>query len=470
MEPRPDSDGAAPFGLTANIGSPMREGSLEAPTRHPLDWHSEEFYDLEKIDEELRRVFDICHGCRRCFNLCDSFPRLFDLIDESESGELDTVSSKDFDPVIDACTMCDMCFMTKCPYVPPHEFNLDFPHLILRYRAAKRRLGEKEFVPGQLAEMDRNGKLAGAVAPVANWASATSNKITRPVLEKVAHIDAKVELPKFHGKTFVKRAAHDDVTPNPHAPAFGRKAAIYATCFTNYNAPKIGEAARKVLAINGVDTSVEYPACCGMPFLEQGDLARVAEQAEKVSKSLRPLVDQGLPIIVLTASCGLMMKFEWPLILPDNEDVKALSEAAVDIDEYLVDIAKNEGLADGMSPIEGGVTVHLACHARAQNMGPKAADLLKFIPDTNVSVIERCAGHGGTFGVMKETHDVALKTGKTAMRNALKTENKYFSSECPLAAKHMVQGMGQIAKEGQAVPEAPWHPVEIMAKAYGLID
>ena len=121
----------------------MREGSLEAPVRHPIDWQDPEFADLDKLDEELRRVFDVCHGCRRCFNLCDSFPRLFDLIDESETMELDSVDSKDFKDVVDACTLCDMCFLTKCPYVPPHEFNIDFPHLMLRYRAAERARGNK---------------------------------------------------------------------------------------------------------------------------------------------------------------------------------------------------------------------------------------------------------------------------------------------------------------------------------------
>ena len=113
----------------------MSEGSLEAPERHPIPWQDPDFYNEEKLDEELRRQFDVCHGCRRCHNLCDSFPRLFDLIDEAESMELDTVDSKDFKSVVDACTLCDMCFLTKCPYVPPHEFNLDLPHLMLRYRA-----------------------------------------------------------------------------------------------------------------------------------------------------------------------------------------------------------------------------------------------------------------------------------------------------------------------------------------------
>src|SRR3984957_20156545 len=162
----------------------MREGSLEAPTRHPLAWQDEEFCDPAVIDAELRRVFDVCHTCRRCFNLCDSFPRLFDLVDASKTGELDAVESADFKPVVDACTLCDMCFMTKCPYVPPHEFNVDFPHLMLRYRAMEAREGTIAFADRQLAETDRNGKLAALVAPLANWASDTGNTLTRPMLEK----------------------------------------------------------------------------------------------------------------------------------------------------------------------------------------------------------------------------------------------------------------------------------------------
>jgi len=447
----------------------MSEGGLNAPTRHPLDWHSDDFYDPAKIDEELRRVFDICHGCRRCFNLCDSFPRLFDLIDDSASGELDTVDSKDFTPVIEACTLCDMCFMTKCPYVPPHEFDLDFPHLMLRARAAEAKAGKKNFTQDQLAQMDRNGRLAAPVAPLVNWGSDKKNKVTRNLIDKTMGIDAHAELPKFHARTFASQARRDDVTPNPHAPAFGREAVIFPTCFVNYNGPDIGAAARSVLALNGVATEVVYPGCCGMPQLEAGHLDKVAKAAEKVAKAFRPYVDDGKKVIALTASCGLMMKFEWPLILPGNEDVKALSEAAMDIDEYLVDIAKAEGLADGLKSVDGGVTVHLACHARAQNKGPKAAELLRMIPHMKVDVLERCSGHGGTFGVVKPTHEVAMKVGKTAMRNVVKFENKYLVSDCPLAAKHLVQGAKELAQENQPTPAEPMHPVQIFAMAYGLV-
>ncbi len=445
----------------------MSEGGLDAPTRHPLDWQSEGFYDDTKIDEELRRVFDVCHGCRRCFNLCDSFPQLFDLIDESESGELDTVDSKDFKPVIEACTLCDMCYMTKCPYVPPHEFNLDFPHLMLRARAAEVKSGKTHFTQDQLGAMDRNGRLAAPIAPLVNWGADKKNTTTRTLIDTVAGIDKHAELPKFHSTTYVARAKKDGTAPNPHAPAFGREAVIFPTCFVNYNGPDVGTAARFVLARNGVTTEVVYPGCCGMSQLEAGKLDKVAATAAKVAAKFRPYVDAGKKVIALTASCGLMLKFEWKLILPDNEDVAALADATMDIDEYIVDIAKTEGMADGLVNVEGGVTVHLACHARAQNMGAKAAEMLRLIPAMKPDVLERCSGHGGTFGVVKPTHAVAMRVGKTAMRTVNKNDNKYLLSDCPLAAKHLVQGAGEMADAGTA-PPISLHPIQIMAMAYGL--
>ncbi len=452
-----------------NGGQPAaREGSLDAPIRHEIPWQEPAFYDEAALDEELRRVFDICHGCRRCFNLCDSFPRLFDLIDESKSGELDTVDSKDFKPVVDACTLCDMCFMTKCPYVPPHEFNLDFPHLMLRYRAVEARQGKTPFAEKQLTQTDRNGKLAGMMPGVTNWASKLENNMTRPVLEKVAHVDRSAALPKFHGKTFAARARSDTIEVNREAPAFGRKAVLYATCFVNYNDPDIGMRARQVLAHNGVETEVSYDGCCGMPQLEHGQLDRVAASARKLAAALRPHIDAGYKVIALVPSCALMLKFEWPLIVPDDPNVKALSAATADMSEYLVDIARNEGLAAGLKPLGGDLTVHIACHARAQNMGQKAAEMLRLIPDTKINVIERCSGHGGSWGVMKDNFDVALKVGKPVARQAVKNASPYVVSECPLAADHILQGMERLAGEGQQLPSRTHNPIELIAQAYGL--
>lgn len=445
----------------------MREGSLEAPIRHPLAWRDPDFYDEAKLDAEMRRVFDICHGCRRCFNLCDSFPRLFNLVDASESGEVDGVSSSDFRSVVEACTLCDMCFLTKCPYVPPHEFNLDFPHLMLRYRAAEFRKHGVPFAKRQLTETDRNGRLAAPVAPLANWASRCGNKLTRPLLERIAHVHRDAYLPPFTGKTFTARAKTEAPPVNREAPAFGRKAVLFATCFANYNNPEIGTAARAVLAKNGVETEVLYPECCGMPQLEYGDIGRVAEKAKRVAGALGPWIDKGYDVIALVPSCTLMMKFEWPLIEPEDEAVTKLSRAVFDISEYVVDIAKKEGLADGLKPIVGGVTVHIACHARAQNVGQKGAELLRLLPETKLTVIERCSGHGGSWGVMKENFEVALKVGRPVAREANESRARFVLSECPLARDHIVQGMERLTGTAPAV-EAVHHPVQVLARAYGL--
>ena len=444
----------------------MREGGLQAPTRHPIPWQDADFHDAGKLDAELRRVFDICHGCRRCFNLCDSFPRLFDLIDEAKSGELDTVDSGDFKPVIDACTLCDMCFMTKCPYVPPHDFDLDFPHLMLRARAVEAKKGGVSFAERQLTKTDRNGRVMSGMAGLANWASNRKNRLTRPVLQAVAGIHRDAELPKYHSKTLLDRArAAPEI--DRAAPGFGRKAVLYATCFSNFNEPGIGLSARAVLARNGVETEIAYPRCCGMPQLEQGDIASVAEAAQSVAATLGPWIEKGYDVVSLVPSCTLMLKFEWPLIVPGDDGVARLAEASFDISEYLVDIAGKEGLAEGLKPLEGGVAVHIACHARAQNMGQKAAEMLRLIPETEITVIERCSGHGGSWGIMKDNYPTALKVGKPVARQAAKSGSRYLASECPLAGTHIRQGIDAL-DEGADTPPASPHPIELMARAYGI--
>ncbi|MGE4218210.1 MAG: (Fe-S)-binding protein [Alphaproteobacteria bacterium] len=444
----------------------MREGSLDAPTRHPIAWQDPDFYDPAKIDAEMRRIFDICHGCRRCFNLCDSFPRLFDLIDEAPTGELDSVDSKDFKPVVDACTLCDMCFMTKCPYVPPHEFNLDFPHLMLRYRAAELKRGEVGTMARELTKTDRNGKVMTTLSGLANWASRRDNRLTRTAMDKVAGIHPDAELPAYARRTLMD-SAKDLPALNTAAPAHGRKAVLYATCFANYNNPEIGLAARAVLARNGVETEIVYPACCGMPQLEHGDIAAVAENARKAAAELGPWIDKGYDVVALVPSCALMMKFEWPLILPDDAAVKRLAEASFDISEYVVDIARKEGLADGLKPLDGGLALHFACHARAQNMGPKAAEMMRLIPEADVAVMERCSGHGGSWGVMRENFPTAVKVGRPVVKQVKTGGRKYLASECPLAGMHIRQGVEMQGEEAPQIETVP-HPILLFARAYGL--
>ncbi|MBS0638694.1 MAG: glycerol-3-phosphate dehydrogenase [Proteobacteria bacterium] len=445
----------------------MREGSLEAPTRHPIRWQDRAFYDPAAIEKEMHRVFDICHGCRRCFNLCESFPILFDLVDEAPTQELDSVDPKDYKKVVDECTLCDMCFMTKCPYVPPHEFNLDFPHLMLRYRAMEADQKGVAFADRQLAEVDRNGTVANIVSGAANWVTKRGNKPVGSTFRDLAGLHPDAELPKYASHKLETIASMQPPAVNKDAPAYGRKVAIYATCFGNYNTPEVGLAARAVLAKNGVETEIVYPSCCGMPLLEQGRVKEVAWTARKVAEEMGPWIDKGYDIVPLVPSCALMLKFEWPLLEPDHAAVAKLSKATFDLSEYMVDIAKKEGIAPGMAETPELMTLHMACHARAQNMGQKAAEMLRLVPKAEVKVIERCSGHGGSWGFKKEHFEIGLKVGRPVARQVAEAGKGFVMSECPLAGVHIAQGADRLAPDAPK-PTLVTHPIQILARAYGF--
>jgi glycerol-3-phosphate dehydrogenase subunit C len=204
-----------------------------------------------------------------------------------------------------------------------------------------------------------------------------------------------------------------------------------------------------------------------MPQLEHGDISSVANSAKTIAAEMVGWIDKGYDVVSPVASCSLMLKFEWPLIEPEDENVKKLSDKTYDISEYLVDISAKEGIAAGLKPLEGGVTLHIACHARAQNMGRKGAEMLKLIPDTQVSVIERCSGHGGSWGIMKGNFETALKVGKPVARDAAKAASRYIVSECLLARDHILQGVERLDTDGTASkPDQVQHPIELMAISY----
>lgn len=445
----------------------MKEGSLEQPIRHPIDWQNEKFYDEQALDLEMRRVFDICHGCRRCFNLCSSFPTLFDLIDETQSGELDEVKSDDFKKVVDGCTLCDLCFVNKCPYVPPHEFDLDFPHLMLRYRTVHN-VKSQNLVEKILRKPDLLGVIATKMAFVVNLIISKKDTIWRKILAKFSAISTHAELPKYSNKTLCHQLQHNTDQPNQMGRAYGSEVVLFATCFGNYHNTAIGIAASKILAFQGYKVVPVYPGCCGMPLFEAGDLKAVAQQATKISGALKPYLEKQIPIISIVPSCSFMLKSEWPLLLPENDLIKQLSENVWDICEFIVHLQKTIGLFKGINSLpQKGATLHLACHSRAQNIGAKAAEMLRLIPDLNVQIIEKCSGHGGLWGMLQANFQAALKFGKSVSKQALTLDNPLIMSECPLALKHIVQGMEK-QDPGKTSAYENMHPVEVLAKAYGF--
>ena len=447
-----------------------REGSLEAPTRHPLDWKNPEFYDETSCLAEMERVFDICHGCRRCVSLCNSFPVLFDLVDESPTMEVDGVDKKDYWKVVDQCYLCDVCYMTKCPYVPPHPWNLDFPHLMLRAKAIQFKNGTPtKFRDKALSSTDRNGKLATIPVVVQVVNKAKNSAPLRKIGEDLIGVHKTAWLPDFAAKPFQPNAAASAPHPIRDGQRTPGKVAVFSTCYITYNEPGIGHDLLKVLNHNAIPyTLVEKEACCGMPKLELGDLESVDALMRKNIPKLAKLAREGWAIIAPIPSCNLMFKQELPLMYPDDDDVQAVRKAMFDPFDYFVQRAKDGLLNTEFKTGLGNVSYHVACHLRVQNVGQKTREMLEMVPDTSVNTIERCSGHAGTWGVKKEFHETALKIGRPVFRQMAEHPNgspDWVASDCQLGGHHIAQGMS-IA--GNPVDDKLAHPITLLRVAYGL--
>jgi Fe-S oxidoreductase len=439
-----------------------REGSLEAPTRHPIDWQSADFWDRDKLNAELERVFDICHGCRRCVSLCNSFPTLFDLVDESETFEVDGVDKADYKKVVDECYLCDMCYMAKCPYVPPHEWNVDFPHLMLRAKAINFKEEGTSKRNKILSNTDGVAKLASIPVIDKTVNALNNNKTFRKVLENTLGVHHQAPLPKYHSKTLRKRVKPLAKSIEPKAiGATTGKVALYATCYGNFNAPELGEDFYKVFQHNGIHIDiVPKEQCCGMPKLELGDLDSVAAAKEANIPVLAKLVDEGYDLVAPVPSCVLMYKQELPLMFPDDEDVQKVKNAFYDPFEYLHLRHKGGEFKTDFKASLGDISYQMACHLRVQAIGNKAGDLLSLVPDTKVTPIERCSGHDGTYAVKKETHDTAVKIGRPVARKVDQAEPDHFMSDCPMAANHVANIASKI--------DTATHPITMLRMAYGL--
>ena len=438
-----------------------REGSLEAPTRHPLDWKNPEFYDEEKLYAEMERVFDICHGCRRCVSLCHAFPTLFDLVDESDTMEVDGVKKEDYWKVVEHCYLCDLCFLTKCPYVPPHEWNVDFPHLMLQAKAVHFKNHGAKFRDKLLSATDTVQRLAG-IPIVAGVVNAMNHNATfRKVLESMLGVDHDAVIPDYHSRTL-----RDRLEPKPNAkgepagPTTG-KVALFATCYGNYNQPDIGEDLVAVFEHNGIPVTIaEKERCCGMPKLELGDLEAVAEAKEVNIPVLARLIDEGWDIVAPIPSCVLTFKQELPLMFPDDELVAKVRDHIYDPFEYLM-LRHKEGKlkTDFKNPL-GKVAYHVACHQRVQRIGMKTREALSLVPDTEVEAIERCSGHDGTYAVKKEYHGISMKLVRPVVNRVKKAEPDHYTSDCVMAGHHIAHAID----DGSDAE----HPIRLLRKAYGI--
>ena len=439
-----------------------REGSLEAPIRHPLNWRDPSFYDEAALDKELERVFDICHGCRRCFSLCHSFPTLFDAIDESPTCELDGVDKKVYWDVVDHCYLCDMCYMTKCPYVPPHPWNLDFPHLMLRAKAIKAKKGEVRFRDKVLSSTDLVGNIAGipVVSQVVNAVNKTETG--RKLLDATLGVAVDAPVPQYHSNSARKQLAGRELSieAKPTADTRG-KVVLFTTCYGNRNEPDINLDLVKVFEHNGIPVKiVSQEKCCGMPKLELGDLETVARHKDTNIPALKQAIDEGYDIVAPVPSCVLMFKQELPLMFPEDEAVQAVKARIFDPFEYLMLRHKEGLLRTDFNDELGKVSYHVPCHLRVQNIGLKTRDVLKLVPNTEIDVIERCSGHNGTYAVKKEFRPASVKIGRPVMNRVEKANPDHYTSDCPMSGHQIETGLKE--------PMAPEHPLKLLCKAYGI--
>jgi Fe-S oxidoreductase len=476
----------------APAGSGASEGSLEAPTRHALDWHSESFYDTDALDRELERVFDICHGCRRCFSLCNAFPTLFDAVDATDAGEVAALDRRVFWEVVENCYLCDMCFMTKCPYVPPHPWNVDFPHLMLRAKAVRVRRGGLGWRERLLAATDTVGAFAGIPVVVEAVNALNASSAGRAVLEKVLGIDRSAPVPTYQARTARRRlaalgTAGDDMsveaTPDADGGAAaaggaggavaassaavrsGRassgKVAVFTTCYGNRNEPELVEDLVAVLEHNGIEvTLLGAERCCGMPRLELGDLAGVARLKERNIPQLLAAVEAGYDVLAPIPSCVLMFKQELPLMFPEDAQVRRVAARVFDPFEYLMLRHAAGRLRTDFKVALGKVSYHVPCHLRVQNIGLKTRDLLRLIPGSSIDTIERCSGHNGSYGVKARFRAASVRIGRPVAQRVESAAADHYASDCPMAG-HQIESI-------LASPRAPEHPLRLLRIAYGL--
>ena len=443
----------------------VREGSLESPTRHAIKWREPEYTEEAPLFSELERVFDICHGCRRCFNLCNSFPTLFDAVDDSETGEIDSVPKKAYWEVVENCYLCDMCYMTKCPYVPPHEWAVDFPHLMLRGKVKQFQDGGARLRDKILSATDTVGKFAGIPVISQTINAINASKAGRQALQGVlgVHVDAPV--PKYHGRSarsrLVDRVGRPDA--EAEATATGRtqgKVVVFSTCYGNRNEPTLVEDLVAVLEHNDIPTALaRQERCCGMPKLELGDLKSVERFKNDNIDELYQWVSEGWDLVGPIPSCVLMFKQELPLLFPEDEKVGVVARAFFDPFEYLMLRHRGDKLRLDFQASLGKVSYQVPCHLRVQNFGLKTREALELIPDTKVQVIERCSGHDGTYAVKKEYNAISRKIARPVANAVNKAAADEFTSDCPMAAAQIAS----VAESAEAT-----NPLQLMRRAYGI--
>ncbi|MGE5647802.1 MAG: anaerobic glycerol-3-phosphate dehydrogenase subunit C [Acidobacteriota bacterium] len=406
------------------------------------------YWDKDGLRAEIERVFDICNGCRLCFSLCSSFPDLFKAV-EAHDGDARAVTAAEVDRVIDTCFQCKICYV-KCPYTPDdkHEFQLDFPRLMLRANAVRRKEGGIGLRDKILSRPALVGRAAAMSLGMANWAN--KQPLLRIGLEAALGIHREKLLPEFHGETF-----EDWFRKQPAPAGDPNRAVLFYTCSVNYNEPQVGRDTVEVFAKNGISLSCPKQNCCGMPALEHGDIELAKRLAEQNVASLHPHVREGRKVIAIDPTCSYTLRKEYPELVGTVE-AREVAAATRDVCEFLFELKQQGQFCRDFRSSPGKVAYHLPCHLRAQNIGYRSRDMMRLIPGTTIKLVEQCSGHDGTWAMKKEFFPLSMLAGKKAFEQMSAAEADVLASDCPLASIQFDQALGV----------RPIHPIQVLARAY----
>ncbi len=421
------------------------------------DPHDEKYWDKAALRKEIDRTFELCHSCRMCFKYCDTFPAIFDLIDKGGVNVPD-FSEQQIDEITEKCFQCKICYF-KCPYTKDdnHEFDLDFPRLLMRRQAIKAKEKGIPLRDKLLGNPDLIGKLGCTTAALANWGN--HNSLNRLLMEKTIGIHREKHLPSFAGEPFVAWFKKNKDNYSVNAEQAADKVVLFHTCFGNYNHTEFAKDAVFVLWKNNIQVEIPPMNCCGMPALESGNLDFASKEAKQNFNTLFPLIKDGFKVLVLNPTCSLTMKDEYPILLKklfSEEDLQTFRRGIFDINEYLFTLKREDKLNRDFKSTPGKVAYHIPCHYRAQNIGYRSRDVMKSIGETKFALVDECCGHNGTWAMKKENFKDSLKIGERAFERIRGNEHDIIASDCPLAAIQIEQGTG----------EKVLHPITILARAY----
>jgi glycerol-3-phosphate dehydrogenase subunit C len=422
------------------------------------------YFDEADLRGELTRVYDLCHGCRLCLSLCPAFPTMFNLID-AKDGEVAALTHQEQDQVVDECYQCKLCYI-KCPYIPPHEWQLDFPRLILRAEAVKNRKGgtlRAKLATQALSRTDLLGKVGTLTAPLTNAITGKQGSVARKIMDKTVGIASERLLPPYartrFSTWFKKRAERGGGRLGRAEQA---KAAIFPTCMVEYQNPDVGKDLVSVYEHNGVGCQLaEGVGCCGAPWLHSGEFGPFRKQAARNVAALAEVVRQGRDVVVPQPTCGYVLKRDYPEYLK-TDDARLVAEHTYDASEYLWRLHKGEETSiDTEFPgkVPESTAYHAPCHLQAQNIGLRSRDLIK-LTGTNVTLVQKCSGIDGTWGLRSENYELARKVAQPLREVIERAEPDVVVGDCHLANGAITQETGRV----------PLHPLQFMARAYGISE